>query len=236
MEKPQLFLLHFAGGNLYSFDFIRPLLKNFEVITLELPGRGKRVREPLLRDFDLAAEDMYNQILNRLASRNFLIYGHSMGAYLALRVSNMLIKVQRYPDYLLVSGNTGPGAARETTNIYLLDKNEFKNKLENLGGFPAELLNNNELFDFFEPILRADFELIEKNGMDDEPAVSIPLFAMMGSLEEYVDNIANWGRFTTSQFNYEILEGHHFFIHSHPQRIADIIQECYSKVRFVQLQ
>src|ERR1043166_8245649 len=87
MKKPQLFLLHFAGGNCYSFQFMMPLLRDFEVVSLELPGRGKRINEPLVTNFDLAANDILRQLRQKLASSSFLIYGHSMGAYLALRVS-----------------------------------------------------------------------------------------------------------------------------------------------------
>ncbi len=52
MKKTQLFLLHFAGGNYYSFRFMFPQLNEFEIIPVELPGRGKRMKENLLKDFD----------------------------------------------------------------------------------------------------------------------------------------------------------------------------------------
>jgi surfactin synthase thioesterase subunit len=59
-RKAQLFLLHFAGGNIYSFNTITPGLKNLEVIPLELPGRGRRMQKGLLKDFDLAANDFFH--------------------------------------------------------------------------------------------------------------------------------------------------------------------------------
>src|SRR5262249_8544650 len=109
MKRPQLFLLHFAGGNCYSFQFIMPLLQRFEIIPLELPGRGRRMKESLLKDFDLAAQDIYHQLTGKLTSASFIIYGHSMGAYLALRVANMLEKAGKFPAFVIVSGNAGPG-------------------------------------------------------------------------------------------------------------------------------
>jgi external thioesterase TEII len=226
MRKPQLFLLHFAGGNYYSFHFMTPLLKDFDVVALELPGRGRRISEHLLKDFDLAARDIYDQITRKLTSSSFLIYGHSMGAYLALRVSNMLEKASKFPSYLIVSGNPGPGI-KENKKKYLLKQEEFIKELETLGGIPKELIENEESFNFFEPILRADFEIVERNEMTMEPAVNTPLYAIMGSEEEKVEEISNWSRFTRSCFNYEILEGNHFFIHRHPQKITQIIRNCY---------
>lgn len=229
MKKPQLFLLHFAGGNCYSFQFMQSLLRTFEVIPLELPGRGRRIREKLLKDFNLAATDMYQQITAKLASPCFLIYGHSMGAYLALRVANMLEAAGKRPAHVIVSGNAGPGVRSDRKNIYALEHKDFVEELEKLGGVPPEVIANKELFSFFEPILRADFEIAEINDIVKEPAINAPLFAIMGSEEEKADEISNWGRFTKSAFRSEILEGGHFFIHKHPQRLAAIITNCHDE-------
>lgn len=228
MKKPQLFLLHFAGGSCYSFQFLKPLLTDFDVIPLELPGRGKRGGEMLLRDFDLAAMDIYNQLLAKLNPGYFIIYGHSLGAYMALRVTGLLERNGRHPACLIVSGNAGPGC-REQTKTYLLPHDEFVNELEKLGGIPPEILANKELFNFFEPVLRADFELAECNGMDEEPAVDTPIFALMGTKEKKVTEISGWKRFTKSKFNYHVLEGDHFFIFKHPNSVADIIRNSYQR-------
>jgi surfactin synthase thioesterase subunit len=228
MKKPQLFLLHFAGGNYYSFQSIVPLLRDFEVIPLELPGRGKRISEPLLKDYALAAQDFYDQIINKLTTASFLIYGHSMGAYLGLTVANMLEKIGRPPAYLFVSGNPGPGIT-DSKNRYLLEYDEFVNELREMGGVPEEIIENKDLFDFFEPILRADFEIVEKYPLSTTHVTSAPLYAMMGSRENKVEEITNWGRFTRGSFNHEVLEGDHFFIFKHPNKIAHIIRYNYEQ-------
>ena len=230
MRKPQLFLFHFAGGNCYSFRFLTPLLPDYEVITLELPGRGKRMNEPLLDDFDEAAKDLYDQVVDHLTTPEFLIYGHSMGAYLTLRVANMLEKAGRYPVRIIVSGNPGPGIQPEDKKKrYLLNREEFIEELKILGGLPAEVLEHEELFNFFEPVLRADFRIVEVNELANDPPVRAPIYALMGNEEEQVTEIDNWARFTTGYFQSAILEGNHFFIHRHPARLADIISTCVVK-------
>lgn len=229
MRKPQLFFLHFAGGNCYSFQFILSLLQDFEVITIELPGRGKRMQECLLKDFDLAAEDIYTQVMSKLRPSKFMIYGHSMGAYLGLRVSGLLEKKNLSPGYLIVSGNAGPGV-RDLKKRHLMPHDEFLGELATLGGIQAEFFESKELMDMFMPVLRADFEVAEENGLDHEAPVTAPIYAMMGDQEEKVDEIANWGRFTRNAFCYEILSGDHFFIRQHPERIAAIIKECYDQI------
>ena len=90
MLKPQLFIIHFAGGNGFSFDFMHTYLEEFQIEAIELPGRGMRSNEMLIRDFETAANDIYRQVKNKLSSKYFLIYAHSMGALLALRGTKML--------------------------------------------------------------------------------------------------------------------------------------------------
>jgi len=224
MKLPQLFLLHFAGGSCYSYQFLIPFLYNFEVITLELPGRGRRSNEPLLEIFEAAAADVYQQIKNKLNGNSFFIYGHSMGAFLSLRIANMLEHSGEFPSGLIVSGSAGPGIYDPNLKArHLMNKLDFIRELKLLGGIPSIVFENREMFDFFEPILRADFKISEKNGLDEEPAILTQIFALMGSEEKNVDNINNWARFTKGLFRFEILEGDHFFIHKHPSHIADII-------------
>lgn len=233
MKKPQLFLLHFAGGNYYSFQFLLPYLTGFEAIPLELPGRGKRMGQPLLKDFDSAADDFFRQIKAKLSSVPFMLYGHSMGSYMALRSSNLLEKEGRPPAALVVSGNAGPGMpGRIKKGRHLMPRDEFKEELRKIGGVPEDFLENDDLFSFFEPILRADFEIAEEHALDEEPPTGAPLFALMGSEEKNVESIGNWSRFTRSSFRSEILSGDHFFIQKHPQRIASILRDCLNGTAF----
>jgi surfactin synthase thioesterase subunit len=191
------------------------------------------MEEPLLRDFDRAAEDIYRQICAKLNGASFMIYGHSMGAYLGLKATNWLEENGRPPLALVVSGNAGPGM-RDIKNRYLLEHDEFVAELRKLGGVPEELFENRELFDFFEPVLRADFEVAERNDIENAAAINVPLYAIMGSEEEKADAVANWGRFTHASFNAEILSGDHFFIHKHPHRLAQIIRLVYNQAALVQ--
>lgn len=233
MHRPQLFLLHFAGGSCYSYNFLEPFLKDFEFVVLELPGRGKRIKETLIYDFENAAYDIFFQIRQKVVSPYFLIYGHSLGASLALRVTNMLEQSSIVPSYLIVSGSAGPGVELGIKDLDSLDQNDFFLVLQKMGGMPESFLKSKALLDFFEPILRADFGLVN-NTIEEHISTTVPLFAMMGADEEHVSQIENWSRFTTSNFCYELLPGNHFFILQHPQKVANILKRCYKSIFFNQ--
>jgi len=224
--KDQLFLLHFAGGNIYSFNFLKRYMKSYiEFIPLELPGRGKRYNEELLKTKEEAVEDYVNQIKVLRNGNPYLIYGHSMGAILGLSVTAKLEALLDPPKQLIVSGNPGPGI-KSHGNIcrHLLDDFRFKEELKKLGGVPIELLENQEFDYYFVPIMRADFEVLEKDTfLETDIKLKTPINALMGSEEETCEKIENWRGFTTGNFQYKILSGNHFFIHDHPSELASII-------------
>ena len=234
MEKPQLFLLHFAGGNCYSYQFLRPYLREFDVVSLELPGRGKRINENLLKVFADAAADIYGQIKALQSSSTVLLYGHSMGAFLALKAAQMLENEGRPISYLIVSGNGGPRAKEGLLpkRRYLFEKEELKAELRDLGGIPPEMLENEELFDFFEPILRADFQLAENHGLINQPPVEVPIYAIMGNRELDLESLSQWRYYTHGKFDFEILEGDHFFIYRQASRLAEIFRSCLNSCSF----
>jgi external thioesterase TEII len=229
MDKPQLFLIHFAGGSVYSFQYLKPFLTEFEFIPLELPGRGKRTREPFITDFYEAARDIADQLRKSLQSNTYLIYGHSMGALLALEVAKTMEKIRKGPSGIIVSGNAGPGT-EDGKKRYLMETEEFKKELREIGGMPEEVMADGELFNYFIPMLKADFEILEK----DEKSlvfspVEAPVYAIMGDKEEGCEDISNWKNYTLSSFAYTILEGDHFFIYHHAQELARIMKAGLTK-------
>lgn len=227
----QLFLLHFAGGNVYSFEFLRKEITNSDFIPLELPGRGKRHRENLITDKDQAIEDYYNQIKALRNGSPYLIYGHSMGATLGLSVAAKMEMAGDAPKALIVSGNPGPGIKKSKDFLYHeLDDFNFKKELLNLGGISTAITENKDLFDYFLPIIRADFECLEKGFFSEEGLkLKTPIHALMGAGEETKNRIENWKNFTNGAFTSEIWNGNHFFIHNNAAALARIFTSLFQK-------
>ncbi|WP_166924904.1 thioesterase II family protein [Flavobacterium poyangense] len=229
--KYQLFLLHYAGGNRYSFEFLKKEITNIDFISLELPGRGKRHREKLIKNKSLAIEDYYNQISALRNGEPYLIYGHSMGAILGFSVAAKLEANGDSPESLIVSGHPGPGVSSKKDFLYHeLDDSRFKEELLDLGGVTSEVIENEELFNYFAPIVRADFECLEKDSFSEKQLkLKTPIYALMGSDEENADLIATWKDFTYKSFTHKIVKGNHFFIHNHATELANIFANEFKK-------
>ncbi|WP_217602958.1 thioesterase II family protein [Chitinophaga sp. GbtcB8] len=223
--EPNIFCFHFAGGSKYSYrQFISLAADNLRFIPIELPGRGARVRETLLTDMEMMADDLLDQIRNRL-DVPYAIYGHSMGALLAYMVTVRIIRMGlNKPLHLFVSGCEGPSAARSTKGISALPREEFIRKVEAMGGFPDDLLRQPEIINFFEPILRSDFQSVETYNYEPTTKLDLPITVMIGDDEQVkYKEACEWRQETTHDIEIKIFPGKHFFIFEHTQEIINNI-------------
>ncbi|MDB2555974.1 thioesterase domain-containing protein [Flavobacteriaceae bacterium] len=226
----QFFLLHFAGGNCYSYDFLLKEIKaktNIDCYALELPGRGKRYSESIITSMESAIKDYVFQIQEKRNGEPYILYGHSMGATLGFFVIQKMEKIKDPPIEFIASGNPGPGIRYKDYNNkqkkYKLSDIDFKDYLRKLGGTSEEVLMNNELFDLFSPIMRADFQILEENNTISTKPIRTPIYAIMGKQEESAEEIHNWKKYTRAKFYAETLEGNHFFIHNHTVRLVEVV-------------
>lgn len=222
----QLFMLHFSGGSIYSFNSFTSRLKDsFSLEPVELPGRGLRYHEDLIYDKEKAVKDLIFQIKERRNEKPFILFGHSLGAELGFLITKELEEMGDFPSYLVVSGNPGPNM-RKNERLFEIPNPLFFEKLKELGGLSEEILNSAELLEIFEPILRADFEIIEKDTVISPAKIKTPIFALMGNEEKSADLILNWKNYTEDRFDYNILQGNHFFIYENKDIICDILINC----------
>lgn len=223
--KKTIVILHFAGGNCYSFQFLTKYLPGYEVVLLELPGRGRRMKEPLIKDREDAVKDLLSQFIKHNIQGDFIMYGHSMGATLGVLLARELELRKIYPQQLIASGSCGPWDGKVSKRRYALSSADFKLMLKDLGGISEQVLAEEDLFEFFEPVIRADFELLEKDNIVLAHPVKTPVHALMGQEEEDSDHIENWRSLTQGSCTLEHWPGEHFFIYDQAERLAKLLKE-----------
>lgn len=226
-----LVCLPFAGGTKHSLKFLKGRLEDNVIYhSIEYPGRGSRILEESLTDLNGIVEDAYAQIKS-LINMPYAIYGHSMGAVVGFLLTRKIAEMkQPGPLHLFVSGTDAPSVPAKEEPRYLLPKNDFIEKLKKLGGMPDEILNNDELLDFFEPILRADFQAIETFEYRKITPLSTGLTVMIGDKEDVEEeDVLKWQEETIQPLNYFKFPGDHFFIYKNEKEIAAIISDILKK-------
>lgn len=231
LERPtRLFCIPHAGGNAF---FYRPLAEicpdSIEVIALELPGRGRRSREPLRRSVTELVDDLFAQLEPLLADGPYAILGHSMGGLLAylctvrLRAEGCIL-----PKTLFISAVDAPKNVRECTcPRHMLSREKFFEMVRALGGCPDEVFHEPQLLDYFEPILRADFQAMDTW----RPHACLPLpvsIVVFRGEDDLVDTAAAtaWKQETSATFRLDAFKGGHFFIQHHWPHISAIIERA----------
>lgn len=224
--KPKIFCVPFAGGSSYSYNGFKKLATSVEIIPIELPGRGRRIFEPLNTDIRSLAEDVFNQVRPALDAP-YAIYGHSMGSVVTYLVARRIVNENLpQPLHLFVTGRGGPSVPDHEPDHHQLPRDELMAKVHEMGGSPEEFLQNEDIIDHFEPIIRADFQAVETYQHIAEKPMDIPITCMIGDEEEttYEQALA-WNAETTSSLEINKFPGKHFFIFDHDKEIISIIEK-----------
>jgi surfactin synthase thioesterase subunit len=217
--KITLYCLPFAGGNALSYrDFQSHVSKEIQIMPLDLPGHGKRIKEPLLTEIETIVSDLFAQIKTDIKHQPYAIYGHSMGSLTGYLLSkHILSSGYPTPRHLFFSGKNGPSKKSDKPDKHRLAKKDFLDNINELGGMPREILEHAELMDFFEPILRADFKAIETYFYQATSPMNIPITLLQGLTDQEVSEsgLQAWQEETLQPISLKKFKGGHFFIFDH---------------------
>lgn len=222
----KLFCIPYAGGNAWSYRALeRVLTPGVTLEPLELPGRGRRSQELLRTSLDALADDVFAQVRERMGTGGYALYGHSMGALIAYLTAHHIREAGlAAPEAVFVSGSDAP-AVRQEHQRHLLPPDQFVAMLRDLGGCPPQVLENAELLQYFEPILRADFQAVETWQRGDRPPLDVPFVVMAGSDDDTTSADASvWADETTASCTVHEFSGDHFFILQHWDAVGATIQ------------
>jgi len=216
-------LLHHAGGDKYAYRKMQQhLLPEIESIAVELPGRSDRITEKLVTSIEAAVEDIYLQILPHLNESYFLI-GNSMGALIAFLLAHKLKQENKLlPRHLFLASRLSPDAYKNEPSITGISSDDFWKVVQQYDGVPKDLLGHKELKEFYEPILRSDFELLQHFNQTFEQIENIDVSAsiLFGNKDtRNVDEakMQGWRKFFTSAIEISSFEGGHFFLYENEE-------------------
>jgi surfactin synthase thioesterase subunit len=225
----KLFCLPHAGGAGSLYEAWRPLLSPaLEVTPIELPGRGRRLRERALLDFDELIEDVIAGILPLLDSP-FALLGHSMGAVLAFECARVLSAAQGCsPLALVVSGHRAPQLPpRPRPAMHELDDAGFLARAREFSSDLNDALEYEELRELFLPVLRSDLTAMEAYVYRPGEPLACDILALGGTDDPHVseEELAGWAEQTKAGFHMRLFAGNHFFIHHAAKQVVTEVGE-----------
>ena len=218
----RLFCLPYAGAGASVYGaWPASLPDTVEVCAVQLPGRERRLGEPLFDDVRRLIPALCDGIAP-LLNGPFALFGHSLGALLAYETALALRRDRGLsPARLFVSGHRAPHLPRRHPRIHHLPDRAFVDELCRLNGTPAEVLAAPELLELVLPPLRADFRMAETYAPSSGGGLSCPLVALGSTEDERVSlaTLEPWREVTSGPFELVMFPGDHFYLKSQGPRL-----------------
>nr|AFP87526.1 type II thioesterase [Streptomyces sp. CNQ-418] len=214
-EAWQLFVFPHAGGSAAQYRrWAKWLPPGVDVLPLELPGHGARLREDPASGWEALIDDVVAQLrARRRPERRYLLAGHSLGALLAYESARVLERTDSPAELLIVSGRNGPSAGISHRPIHQLPDEHFLTALRRLGGTPDRMVAQQDLVRLFLPAMRAGLRLAETYRRSPGPPLAVPVTVFGGRQDRLTEEsgLIAWSRETTGVFDLTLCPGGHFF-------------------------
>ena len=227
MTKPQLFCFTYAGGNASFFDIIEKDLPECEFVKIEYAGHGTRHKEPLYKNFDELATDIYECVCKYYTGVNYALFGYSMGTIVLVEVLKKIMSDIRMdmPSHLFLAAHE-PHSKSELAGFSGDELDEWvKKRTIRFGAVPEKLINNKSFWRFYLPLYRADYSIIGKYRFEDlNLHVDVPASIFYSEKDTPREEMELWKQYFTGQCNFYEFEGSHFFIQEHHQEMAKVIE------------
>ena len=224
--KQRLFCFPYAGGNAGIFrPWVDVLPPSIELIGVQTPGKGSRLLEPPCTTIKELIDGLLVALTPLLHDKPFSFFGHSNGALVAFELSCILQERKLpLPQHLFLSASPAPWTRVFDRPYSTMSNDEFRTVLQDLNGTPPEILDDRELFELVLPGLRADFSLAETYAYSRTQKLSVPASIYYGEHDEIEEfQIRSWQEQIDREASFERIAGGHFFIHSHLDRLTELI-------------
>ena len=217
--KLTLLCLPCAGASATMYLRWRRLLPQWlRIVPVELPGRGSRMGEPFVRDYDALVAQLCDEQAPAMQGGDFALFGHSMGALLAHGMACRLRATGRaLPRALLVSASAAPSLRDPDRFADKTDDASLTADLRKQGGTPEEVFASDELMRITLDVLGADYRVCDSFAHDPaERPLPMPVHVFAGRTDDIEwPRIEAWSAEAAGVFTLDGFDGGHFYLRQH---------------------
>lgn len=213
-----LVCLGFCGGGTgpyHAWGGVVP--SDVDLAAICYPGREGRFLEGFARNWDELADDATEAVLSAATEGPYVLFGHSMGGWMAFDVAVRIDKRGgAAPEALVVSSANAPSRGLTVKDMFP-DQRDTDEQL--LGwmrthGLMAEhVLNDPDLQEMALELMRADIRVRDTFAHHPGHRVKIPLQVITGENDDVIDPDAGvqWKNLSLGDYRHDVLPGGHFY-------------------------
>ncbi|MES2733190.1 MAG: SDR family oxidoreductase [Bacteroidota bacterium] len=221
----RLFCFHDAGGSSMLYQGWEQYLDaTTELVLVELPGRGRRVKEQAYTDMKSFVKD-FVPMLAAKSDKPFVFFGHSMGGAFLFEVTRELRKQNLpMPVKLFVSSTPWLGSYDKEQVDYQLSEMELIQRFPHLS---HERIADMELQQLLVTMLRSDLQLLTNYHYQADAVFNIPIIALHGDQDARVKaaHLAGWQTETQESFQLITRNGGHRYIEHDAPFLAQLVNK-----------
>lgn len=187
---------------------------NVRVCPVVLPGRENGDQRLPVRDFDRLVALMVSELLPLLRDCHYVLYGHSMGAWLAWHLAQYATG-DSSPQALIISGQQAPHLDYPHETIIEASDEEILRFIMRTNGLSARQLEQSGWRISFLNRFRNDIALCESHRPDDESyQLALPMLLFGASDDPLIprDDMQAWQRHASGSVYIHWQSGGHLFI------------------------
>lgn len=222
----KIICLHHAGGSSFLYSGWEQLLSGNMIVSLDLPGHGRKMAQKPFQQYEDAVDYLYDNICKE-CDESYIIFGHSMGAEMLLHIMEKLESSENeLPKFIILSGLS---SKNDKLLASRLSDDELLEKIYELGGIQSELLKTQEFIDYFFPIIRTDFNMIENTpeyNLNKNKKYKVILFNGLYDTPA-IDAEEEWLEFFDNECEIYHFEGDHFYLSNNKEEVCKIISSIF---------
>ncbi len=231
----QIILFPYLGGNGMSLMNIAEEFKKYDLnVWVAYPPGHFGSDSKLCRSY----EELMNFYLNNILSvikRGCIFFGHSMGGVIAYLLAKKI--EEKFPELkpkaLILSATPEPDFMKGKWMSKSKD-DELVSAMYKIGGMPEEILENKDFLDYFIPIFRSDYRILEEIAYIERKPLNIPtefIFCENDEMTKY-ENILRWKKYLVSKCRFCSMpkDAGHMYLNKYGSLVAKYVMQYVKSV------
>jgi surfactin synthase thioesterase subunit len=223
----QLICFSYSGGGTATFrPWAAALPQDVELVLVCYPGREGRYSTPPAQNWHELMADV-TATVRPLTHRPYVLFGHSLGAWVAFEVTAWLERVGATPPEALVVSAAEPPVnwhrKRQNSPSPDCSDEELLTWMRNVGQLPEVILAEPDLCQMAVDLLRADMRVSRSYRYLNGVTVRTPM-QVLSAMDDPTfsrDEVSQWQAVAAGPIRFDELPGDHFYTADIWARLTD---------------